>query len=241
MPYQSIVFMQGDDANEPLDTLYCRESEDSIVYHGPTAESIAAAFAYVMQWENGDPTEEYDQPSGGPWDRTWVSDCGGYILTANLSYGYIGLERIIALPVESYRCPCCGDDVMDTRPVCGDCREAGCKATVDACGELDYWGCERDDQGDDLTEQAEKIGAEHGRNAASWVIDGRTDHATLVWLRKRLDEGDPAVYDAYRTPDLSGEYAGDYLSGDLMRDLGAEHLPLCQTRVRQDEPVNISA
>ena len=27
----------------------------------------------------------------------------------------------------------------------GDCRKAGCDSTVDACGELGYWGCDRTD------------------------------------------------------------------------------------------------
>lgn len=145
MPYQSIVFMQGDDANEPLDMLYNRESADSIVYHGPTAESVAATLEYLRQWDYGEPTEQYDVPASGTSDDVWVSDCGSYRMSANLSYGYVGLERIITLPVESYRCPCCGDDVMDSRPICGDCRAAGCEATVDATGELGYWGCDRPD------------------------------------------------------------------------------------------------
>lgn len=46
--------------------------------------------------------------------------------------------------VTLYRCPCCGDDVMDTPPVCGECREAGCKQTTDATGELNWWECQRE-------------------------------------------------------------------------------------------------
>jgi hypothetical protein len=49
--------------------------------------------------------------------------------------------------VQSYRCPCCGTDVMDTPPVCGDCRKAGCEATTDAVGELDYWECQQERSG----------------------------------------------------------------------------------------------
>jgi hypothetical protein len=142
--YQTVVFMQGDDADEPLDTLYSRDSDDSIVYHGTTAESVAATFAYLSQWDYGDPTDEYDGDPQGSGDDVWVSDCGGYRMSASLSYGYIGLERIVALSVESYRCPCCGEDVIDTRPVCGDCRKADCRATADACGDLGHT-CERDD------------------------------------------------------------------------------------------------
>ena len=143
--YEHVVFMQGDDADEPLDLLYSRESDGSIVYHGPTAESVDAAFSYLKQWDYGDPTEQYGDPSSGSGDDAFVSDCGGYRMSASLRYGYIGLERIVALPVESYRCPCCGEDVMDARPVCGDCRKADCQAAVDGCGELGYTSCERDD------------------------------------------------------------------------------------------------
>lgn len=145
MPYQSIVFMQGDESDEPLDLLFNRESDDSIVYHGPTAESVEAAFAYLMQWENGEPAEEYDGDPQGPGDDVWESDCGGYRMSAHLGLGYIGLERVVALPVESYRCPCCGVAVMDTRPICGDCREADCYETRDACGDLGYFRCQRND------------------------------------------------------------------------------------------------
>jgi hypothetical protein len=119
--------------------------KDSIVYHGPTEESVRATFDYMLQWEYGETAEEYGEPSGCPFDRTWVSDCGGYILTASLSYGYIGLERIVTPSVESYRCPCCGTDVMDSRPVCEDCRKADCQETRDACGELGYSDCQRAD------------------------------------------------------------------------------------------------
>lgn len=48
-------------------------------------------------------------------------------------------------PVQSYRCPCCGDDVMDTRPVCRDCREADCAQTTDAGGSTGYTNCARSD------------------------------------------------------------------------------------------------
>jgi hypothetical protein len=144
---QSIVFIQGDEADEPISLLYNQEEPGSCCYHGPTAESIDAAFAYLRQWDYGEPTEESDEPGSGYADDTWEQD--GYRMSANLGLGYIGLERIVMRPVESYRCPCCGDDVMDSRPVCGDCREADCYERLDASGELGYWSCDRDDQGDD--------------------------------------------------------------------------------------------
>lgn len=92
--YERIIFMQGDDANEPLDILYSRENGHSFPYYlGATDESIKAAFAYLGQWDNGDPGEESDTPSAGTADDTWTQD--GYILSANLGLGYIGLERVV--------------------------------------------------------------------------------------------------------------------------------------------------
>lgn len=216
--YQSIVFMQGDDANEPLDALYNHESDDSIVYHGPTAESIAAAFAYLRQWDYGEPAEETLEPSSGSSDDTWEQD--GYRLSAHLGMG-IGLERVIVLPVESYRCPCCGDDVMSERPVCGDCRTAGCERTMDACGEPGYWECQVPTV-DKLADRADEIGAAHGRNAASWVIDGSTSREACERLVKGLEDGDPMVMDAYNPPNLSGEFADGYAPTALAHDLGID-------------------
>lgn len=143
--YQSIVFIQGDDANEPIDLLYNWQGDKHHCHYlGVTQESVAAALEYMRQWDYGEPAEETDTPSGGSSDDTWAE--GEYILTAHLGLGYIGLERIITLPVESYRCPCCGDDVMDSRPICEDCREASCEATVDASGDLGYWECQQDSE-----------------------------------------------------------------------------------------------
>lgn len=59
--------------------------------------------------------------------------------------GWIVAYREIELPVVSYRCPCCGDDVMDSGPVCSDCELAGCVRTTDAGGDRNYFNCERDD------------------------------------------------------------------------------------------------
>jgi hypothetical protein len=95
MTYQSVVFIQGEESDEPLDLLYSRDDDSSIVYHGPTAESVAATFAYLKQWDYGEPTEEYDGDPQGSSDDVWVSDCGDYRMSAHLGLGYIGLERIV--------------------------------------------------------------------------------------------------------------------------------------------------
>src|ERR1019366_10814787 len=73
---------------------------------------------------------------------------------------------------------------------------------------------------DQTIDQASKIGAEHGRNAASWVFDGNTSDETYRRVLAGIGDGDPRIMDSYRTPDLSGEYAGDYTDSDLAADLG---------------------
>jgi hypothetical protein len=34
---------------------------------------------------------------------------------------------------------------MARRPICDDCREAGCEITRDGVGELGYWECQREE------------------------------------------------------------------------------------------------
>ncbi len=75
---------------------------------------------------------------------------------------------------------------------------------------------------DQLTEQAAKIGTEHGRNAASYVFDGNTTDDTYRAVLAGIDDGDPQVMDAYRTPGLSGEYGDDYSERDLISDLTSD-------------------
>ena len=92
--YEPVVFMQGDDANEPLDILYNREPGHTFPYYlGPTAESIAAAVAYLAQWDYGEPAEASGTPSCGTAGDVWEQD--GYLMSASLGYGHIGLERIV--------------------------------------------------------------------------------------------------------------------------------------------------
>lgn len=73
---------------------------------------------------------------------------------------------------------------------------------------------------DPITERAAAIAREHGKAAASWVFDGNTTEDTYRAVLAGIESGDPAVMDAYRTPDLSGEFAGDYTPRDLAADLG---------------------
>ena len=75
---------------------------------------------------------------------------------------------------------------------------------------------------DDSMALADQIGASHGKNAAGWVFDGNTTDETYARYLKGIEDGDPMVLDSLREPSLSGEYADDYTSSDLLSDLGVE-------------------
>ena len=69
-------------------------------------------------------------------------------------------------------------------------------------------------------QRAESIGLTHGRNAGNGVFDGNTPRSTYEAVVKGLEDGDPEVYDAFRPPDLSGEYGDDYNETELIGDTG---------------------
>ena len=77
--YARIVFMQGDEAEEPLDILN---------RHGESA-----ALKYLLQWDNSDYGDVDDRPGAGTGDRIYKK--GDYIMNYNTRIGYIGLERVI--------------------------------------------------------------------------------------------------------------------------------------------------
>lgn len=57
--------------------------------------------------------------------------------------------------------------------------------------------------------------------AASWTVDGNRDAGDYPRLLQMLDDGDPDVWDYLpRTPDLSGEMAGDPTPMGLVDDVG---------------------
>lgn len=102
--YEQIVFMQGDDADKPIDILYARDKSHDIPYYtGPFAESVAAAFEYLKQWDYGDGGEVRAAASPGQSDDAWEE--GGYRLSAHCGQHYIGLERILA---DDSTCGTCG-------------------------------------------------------------------------------------------------------------------------------------
>ena len=55
--------------------------------------------------------------------------------------------------------------------------------------------------------QAKSAGAEAGKNAGSWVIDGNTTIETCRRILAGYNDGDPEIMDMQPSP-LSGEHAG---------------------------------
>lgn len=71
--------------------------------------------------------------------------------------------------------------------------------------------------------KAEEIGTANGTNAASWTINGNTDHNMICDVADMFDAGDPAVYNMFREPSFSGEYSGDYSERDLFDEIGIDY------------------
>lgn len=69
-----------------------------------------------------------------------------WIALGNAVAAEVDLRLKLAVSVQCYRCPCCGDDVTGTGPICGDCRKAQCVAFPDCCGDVGYWSCQRGDR-----------------------------------------------------------------------------------------------
>jgi hypothetical protein len=67
---------------------------------------------------------------------------------------------------------------------------------------------------------AARIGASHGRNAASWYFDGNTSRETYERVLAGIDDGDPEIMDALPSSPLSGEWADSYSQFDLADDAG---------------------
>lgn len=92
--YEHIVFLDGDEATEPLDILYNWQGDDLHVhYTGPTAESIDAAFDYMSAWDYGEPGEQHEAPPSPAHVDAWTER--SYRLSAHLGLGHIGLERVL--------------------------------------------------------------------------------------------------------------------------------------------------
>lgn len=68
--------------------------------------------------------------------------------------------------------------------------------------------------------EAASLGRDAGRAAASWVFDANTSEATCRAVLRGIDDGDPAILDAYPAPGLSA--SGGYTEASLARDLGLD-------------------
>jgi hypothetical protein len=78
---------------------------------------------------------------------------------------------------------------------------------------------------DSILEDARKLGAEHGRAAGSWVIDGNTSTETAIWIVGGYENGDPEVMDVMPAP-LSGEWADSMTPQELIHELMGEDYDL---------------
>ena len=78
MPYQNIVFMQGDEAIPVLDRIENQSEQD--------------ALEYLSQWAYGDGLEEDSQPWGES-DKLFLHN--DLVLSWNTGIPYVSLTRII--------------------------------------------------------------------------------------------------------------------------------------------------
>lgn len=70
-----------------------------------------------------------------------------------------------------------------------------------------------------LVDEAERMGAEHGTAAGSWVVDGNSSAETLRAVIDAVDgEGDPLDIPS----PLSGEYADDPTPRTVLEALGVD-------------------
>jgi hypothetical protein len=74
--------------------------------------------------------------------------------------------------------------------------------------------------------EAEKLGKEHGENAAQWVAQdswggrvasSRQSEENARAFLKGIEEGDPIIMDSYVSPNLSGEWADSMTEADLLK------------------------
>jgi hypothetical protein len=69
-----------------------------------------------------------------------------------------------------------------------------------------------------ILEDARKLGAEHGRAAGSWVIDGNTSRETARAILDGWEDCDPQIMDMMPAP-LSGEWADSMTPARLLYEL----------------------
>ena len=71
-----------------------------------------------------------------------------------------------------------------------------------------------------IASDAENLGRDAGKAAASWMFDGNTPEDTYRAVLRGIEDGDPVILDAYPAPGLSA--GGGYTEADLARDLGLD-------------------
>lgn len=83
MRFRSVVFLDGDNADEALRILD-RDGDDSL-------------FEYLMQWEYGEPSEESDREPWGQSDWTTTHRCGdsAYVVSHNWNLSYVSLTEVV--------------------------------------------------------------------------------------------------------------------------------------------------
>jgi hypothetical protein len=88
-----------------------------------------------LSGEYADDYSEADMLADAGWvphDGTALADdlAAIYLDTVSAAF-WAEVERACRLHVvSSFRCPCCGDDVVSTGPPCDDCQAAGCEQTA---------------------------------------------------------------------------------------------------------------
>lgn len=72
-------------------------------------------------------------------------------------------------------------------------------------------------------ELAARQGARDGKAMAEWAIEpDRLSPEAMRRILNGIEEGDPRVLEAFREPDLSGEYTGEPTPQSLAEELGLD-------------------
>lgn len=110
----------------------------------------------------------------------------------------------------------------------GACQCASCRKAMDR----EFWNLilDNDLEREAMTIDGEahevtaayELGNEHGRAAATWLLDGNSTRRQAEALLRGLLEGDPMVIDTLPSQPLSGEWAGAATARDILAELGEE-------------------
>lgn len=73
-----------------------------------------------------------------------------------------------------------------------------------------------------LLDEANRLGDEAGKAAASWYAPHDTTFASWEAILRGIRDGDPAVYDTFPSAPLSGEWAGSPTPASVFAELGVD-------------------